>query len=239
MSYENGIIREIVGRCIVEVGGFEGAELVGDGKAEVEQAPTEKAVEACCGFEQSHIWGLKFEAVVKEFPLVVLSEKSAPHRIHLEERLGLGPRRLPEREGRGVVEAEVREEVGGEGVWTDGEEGVAEEVKGSAGARQVEHAAVGGVGGDEAGLREEVETEVAGIAIVLRKHSEVGDVARWDAASFRYTGGCLDGEVAAVVEAGGKVGVREESGERSEGRAKVERTCIVKTVLLPGEECGS
>ena len=199
---------EIVGGSFVEVGGFEGAELVGDGKAEVEQAPTEKAVEACCGFEQSHIRGLKFEAVVKE-------------------------------EGRGVVEAEVGKEVGGEGIWTDGEEGVAEEVKGSAGARQVEHAAVGGVGGDEAGLREEVKAEVAGIAIVLREHSEVGDVARWDAASFRYTGGCLDGEVAAVVEAGGKVGVREESGERSEGGAKVERTCIVKTVLLPGEECGS
>ena len=83
---------EIVGGSFVEVGGFEGAELVGDGKAEVEQAPTEKAVEACCGFEQSHIWRLKFEAVVKEFPLVVLSEKSAPHRIHLEEGLGLGPR---------------------------------------------------------------------------------------------------------------------------------------------------
>ena len=84
-----------------------------------------------------------------------------------------------------------------------------------------------------------MEAEVAGIAIVLREHSEVGDVARRGAATFRYTCGCLDGEVAAVVEAGGKVGVREESGERSEGRAKVERTCIVKTVLLPGEECGS
>ena len=60
-----------------------------------------------------------------------------------------------------------------------------------------------------------------------------------DLNDIRVTRTIIDGEVAAVVEAGGKVGVREESGERSEGRAKVERTCIVKTVLLPGEECGS